>query len=160
MEMALRFWGPKHLETEVVIFWSRSALGNASLGYPCEPSSGEARWEQVKVDRRGPKTEPWGITAEEVRGGGPGKEDWERTADVAEGSPGEYGSWKKQHAEGREQANQRLPTVFLRLCCGGSPEAVRGWGGYKQRNDANPVTPNMLYIFECIFGQSWVTICK
>lgn len=25
----------------------------------------------MKVDRRGPKTEPWGITAEEVRGGKP-----------------------------------------------------------------------------------------
>lgn len=31
--------------------------------------------EQLKMARRGPKTEPWGITTEGVKGGGPGKED-------------------------------------------------------------------------------------
>lgn len=65
---------------------------------------------------------------------------------MAEGGPGEYGSWKKQHVEGGEQVNKKLPMVFLRLCYGCSPEAVRG-----ERDTKDGMTQILLLQICCIY---------
>lgn len=109
----------------------------------------------------------WGWTegAQRLSPGASQQKRWEEEY-LAKSTEKEQLTWPKEAQESMEAACGRRRASELKAAHGVPETAMdavlRQWGGggYKRRNDANPVTPNTLYIFEFVFGQSWVTICK